>query len=149
MRLLVQRVQYADVTVNTKTIGAINHGFLVFVGISDSDTKETVDKMLTKLLNLRIFEDENGKTNLSIRQVSGEILLISQFTLYADCRKGNRPSFINAGAPEAANHLYQYMIKQCRKEIPKTACGEFGADMKVSLLNDGPFTVMLDSEEIF
>lgn len=149
MRLLVQRVQYAEVRVDDKTIGSIEHGFLVFVGISNSDTKEIADKMLYKLLNLRIFEDENGKTNLNIKQVSGEILLVSQFTLYADCRKGNRPSFINAGAPDTANTLYQYMVKQCSGAIPKTSCGKFGADMKVSLLNDGPFTIMLDSDEIF
>lgn len=150
MRLLIQRVQYANVTVENETIGSIKKGFLVFMGISNIDTKEIADKMLRKLLNLRIFEDENGKTNLDIRQVDGEILLVSQFTLYADCKKGNRPSFVKAGTPNEANELYQYMIEQCTKELPhKIACGSFGADMKISLLNDGPFTVMLDSDEIF
>ncbi|MBQ6886935.1 MAG: D-tyrosyl-tRNA(Tyr) deacylase [Lachnospiraceae bacterium] len=150
MRLLIQRVQYANVTVKDETIGSIKKGFLVFIGISNTDTKEVADKMLRKLLNLRLFEDENGKTNLDINQVDGEVLLVSQFTLYADCKKGNRPSFIKAGTPNEANELYQYMIEQCTKELPnKTACGSFGADMKISLLNDGPFTVMLDSDEIF
>ena len=148
MRLLIQRVQHADVTVAGESIATIQKGFLVLIGISDSDTKEIVDKMLRKLLNIRLFEDENGKTNLDIKQVSGEILLISQFTLYADCKKGNRPSFIKAGSPDKANKLYQYMIEQCRKEHPPTFCGKFGADMKITLLNDGPFTIMLDSDEI-
>lgn len=148
MRLFIQRVQQAKVDVDGITIGSIGKGFLVFVGISNSDTKEIADKMLQKLIKLRIFEDENGKTNLDIKQVNGEILLISQFTLYADCRKGNRPSFIKAGAPDAAKALYEYMITECAKEIPKTEQGKFGADMKVSLLNDGPFTILLDSEEL-
>lgn len=148
MRLLIQRVQHADVVVDGESIASIQKGFLVFIGISTTDTEEIADKMLRKLLNLRLFEDENGKTNLDIRQVSGEILLVSQFTLYADCKKGNRPSFTKAGSPNEANRLYQYMINQCQKEHPETVCGRFGADMKVSLLNDGPFTVMLDSDEI-
>lgn len=148
MRLLIQRVQHADVVVEGESIASIQKGFLVFIGISTTDTEEIADKMLRKLLNLRLFEDENGKTNLDIRQVSGEILLVSQFTLYADCKKGNRPSFTKAGSPNEAKRLYQYMINQCQKEHPETVCGRFGADMKVSLLNDGPFTVMLDSDEI-
>lgn len=148
MRLLIQRVQHADVVVEGESIASIRKGFLVFIGISDSDTEEIADRMLRKLLNLRLFEDENGKTNLNINQISGEILLVSQFTLYADCKKGNRPSFIKAGSPDEANRLYQYMIMQCTKEHPRTTCGRFGADMKISLLNDGPFTVMLDSDEI-
>lgn len=149
MRLLIQRVQHAEVAVDGEVISSIPKGFLVFVGISNYDTEEIADKMLRKLLNLRLFEDENGKTNLNIQQVSGELLLVSQFTLYADCKKGNRPSFTKAGSPNEANNLYEYMIKQCSKELPgKTFCGKFGADMKVSLLNDGPFTVMLDSDEI-
>ena len=148
MRLLIQRVQHADVTVEGESIASIRKGFLVFLGISCTDTEEIADKMLRKLLNIRLFEDENGKTNLDIKQVSGEILLVSQFTLYADCKKGNRPSFTKAGSPDEANKLYQYMVTQCQKEHPGTFCGRFGADMKVSLLNDGPFTVMLDSDEI-
>ena len=148
MRLLIQRVQHADVTVEGESIASIQKGFLVFIGINNSDTEEIADKMLRKLLNLRLFEDENCKTNLDVKQVNGEILLVSQFTLYADCKKGNRPSFTKAGSPDEANKLYQYMIKQCQKEHSQTACGKFGADMKISLLNDGPFTVMLDSDEI-
>lgn len=149
MRLLIQRVQHADVSVEGEIVGSIKKGYLVFIGISDSDTEEIADKMLRKLLNLRLFEDENGKTNLAIKQVDGEVLLVSQFTLYADCKKGNRPSFTKAGSPDKANKLYQYLIDQCTKELPqKTSCGSFGADMKVSILNDGPFTIMLDSDEI-
>ena len=149
MRLLIQRVQHADVSVEGELVGSIKKGYLVFIGISDSDTEEIADKMLRKLLNLRLFEDENGKTNLAIKQVDGEVLLVSQFTLYADCKKGNRPSFTKAGSPDKANKLYQYLIDQCTKELPqKTSCGSFGADMKVSILNDGPFTIMLDSDEI-
>ena len=122
---------------------------LVFIGISQEDTKELANRMIRKLLGMRIFEDENGKTNLSLADVSGELLLISQFTLYADCKKGNRPSFIKAGNPELANSLYEYIISECQKQVPSVQKGSFGADMKISLLNDGPFTIMLDSNEIF
>lgn len=148
MRFLVQRVAQASVTVDNQIIGSIEKGLLVFVGISGTDNEEIADKMVKKLIGLRIFEDENGKTNLDLQTVNGQLLLISQFTLYADCRKGNRPSFIHAGAPEPANHLYQYIIQQCRQEIATVEEGSFGADMKVSLLNDGPFTIWLDSNEI-
>lgn len=148
MRFLIQRVNEANVKVHDEIIGKINRGFLVFVGVSDSDDRTIADKMIKKLIGLRIFEDENGKTNLDLKSVDGQLLLISQFTLYADCRKGNRPSFTNAGGPDQANELYQYIISQCRKEIAVVEEGQFGADMKVSLVNDGPFTVMLDSEEI-
>ena len=144
MKLVIQRVKHASVTVEGNVTGKIGKGFLVFIGIADSDTKEIADQYVKKLLNLRIFEDENGKTNLSLKDVNGELLLISQFTLYADCRKGNRPSFINAGAPDMATALYEYMIEACRKEIPVVQTGIFGADMQVELLNDGPFTVVLD-----
>ena len=144
MKLVIQRVKQASVTVEGNVTGKIGKGFLVFIGIADSDTKEIADQYVKKLLNLRIFEDENGKTNLSLKDVNGELLLISQFTLYADCRKGNRPSFINAGAPDMAKALYEYMIEACRKEIPVVQTGIFGADMQVELLNDGPFTVVLD-----
>ena len=144
MKLVIQRVKHASVTVEGNVTGKIGKGFLVFIGIADSDTKEIADQYVKKLLNLRIFEDENGKINLSLKDVNGELLLISQFTLYADCRKGNRPSFINAGAPDMAKALYEYMIEACRKEIPVVQTGIFGADMQVELLNDGPFTVVLD-----
>ena len=148
MRFLIQRVTQASVEVENQVIGSIGKGYLVFVGITGTDTEAIADKMVKKLIGLRIFEDENGKTNLDIKTVDGQMLLISQFTLYADCKKGNRPSFIHAGSPEMANELYQYIIQRCRQEIEKVEEGSFGAEMKVSLLNDGPFTVWLDSEEI-
>ncbi len=148
MKLVIQRVKHASVTVDGNVTGKIGKGFLVLIGIANSDTKEIADQYLKKLLNLRIFEDENGKTNLSLKDVNGELLLVSQFTLYADCRKGNRPSFINAGAPDMAESLYEYMIEACRKEIPVVETGIFGADMQVELLNDGPFTIVLD-ERLF
>lgn len=148
MKFVIQRVTYAEVCVNQKTIGKIGKGFLVFIGVSQDDTQELADKLIRKLINLRIFEDEQGKTNLSLQDVSGELLLISQFTLYADCKKGNRPSFTKAGDPVLANDLYEYIIAECRKQIPNVQTGSFGADMKISLLNDGPFTILLDSDEI-
>lgn len=148
MRFLIQRVQKASVTVDHHTIGAIDQGFLVLVGVSNTDTKAIADKMIHKLLNLRIFGDENGKTNLNLSSVNGELLIISQFTLYADCKHGNRPSFIDAGNPELANDLYAYIIEKCKESVIKVEQGEFGTDMKVSLLNDGPFTILLDSDEI-
>ena len=190
MRFIVQRVKEANVTVDGETLGKIGKGFLVFVGISASDvmdenhsmeknhsmgknySHELADKMVKKLIGLRIFQDENGKTNLDLKAVEGQLLIVSQFTLYADCkkgnrpsftkagnpdmanemyadcRKGNRPSFINAADPDAANQLYRYIIEKCRQEIAVVEEGSFGADMKVSLINDGPFTVILDSDEI-
>ncbi len=148
MRFLVQRVSRADVSVEGDCVGRIGRGFLVFVGISGTDTAETADRMVKKLIGLRIFRDENGKTNLDLKAVDGSLLLISQFTLYADCRRGNRPSFVNAGNPEMANSLYRHIIDRCRDEIAVVEEGSFGADMKVSLTNDGPFTVILDSDEI-
>lgn len=147
MRFLIQRVNEASVQVDGQTIGKIGKGFLVLVGISGTDTKETADWMIRKLIGLRIFEDENGKVNLDLKTVGGQLLIISQFTLYADCRKGNRPSFVNAGDPQMANELYQYIIEECRREIETVEEGSFGADMKVSLVNDGPFTVLLDSDD--
>lgn len=149
MRFVIQRVNHASVTVNSKTIGSIQKGYLVFIGISQTDTKEIADKMLEKMLHLRIFSDENGKTNLSLTDVGGELLLVSQFTLYANCKKGNRPSFVNAGKPDLANTLYEYLIQKAKETCPVVQSGEFGADMKVSLENDGPFTVILDSNELF
>ncbi len=149
MKLLIQRVKEASVSVEEQIVGQIGRGLLVFIGISGQDTVETADKMVKKLLGLRIFEDEQGKTNLDLKSVEGGLLLISQFTLYADCRKGNRPSFTGAGAPEEANALYRYIIAKCREAVDIVEEGSFGANMKVSLVNEGPFTVMLDSEEIF
>ncbi len=146
MRLVIQRVLHAEVQVYGNTIGKIGKGLLVFVGAGQDDTKEIADKYLRKLLGLRIFEDENGKTNLSLKDVDGELLIVSQFTLYANCKKGNRPSFIEAGEPHMAEALYEYMIEEAKKSVPVVEHGEFGADMKVSLLNDGPFTVILDEK---
>lgn len=146
MRLVIQRVLHAEVQVDGNTIGKIRKGLLVFVGAGQDDTKEIADKYLRKLLGLRIFEDENGKTNLSLKDVDGELLIVSQFTLYANCKKGNRPSFIEAGEPHMAEALYEYMIDEAKKSVPVVEHGEFGADMKVSLLNDGPFTVILDEK---
>ena len=146
MRMVIQRVLQAEVQVDGNTIGKIGKGLLVFVGAGQDDTKEIADKYLRKLLGLRIFEDENGKTNLSLKDVDGELLIVSQFTLYANCKKGNRPSFIEAGEPHMAEALYEYMIDEAKKSVPVVEHGEFGADMKVSLLNDGPFTVILDEK---
>ena len=146
MRLVIQRVLHAEVQVDGNTIGKIGKGLLVFVGAGQDDTKEIADKYLRKLLGLRIFEDENGKTNLSLKDVDGELLIVSQFTLYANCKKGNRPSFIEAGEPHMAEALYEYMIVEAKKSVPVVEHGEVGADMKVSLLNDGPFTVILDEK---
>ncbi len=147
MKFVIQRVKNASVSVDEHIIGQINKGFLILLGVNNTDTYEIADKMVHKLLNLRIFEDENGKTNLDIKSVGGELLIISQFTLYADCRKGNRPSFVNAGKPDMANALYEYVINKCKEQV-KVAHGEFGAHMEVSLINDGPFTIVLDSDEI-
>lgn len=148
MKFVIQRVKHASVTVDDEVIGSIQQGFLVLIGVSEGDTKEIADKMIKKLIGVRIFTDENGKTNLSLHDVDGELLLISQFTLYADCKKGNRPSFIRAGSPDMANELYEYIIAECKKQISVVEQGSFGADMKVELLNDGPFTIILDSDEI-
>ena len=148
MKFVIQRVTHADVVVDGNEIGRIGKGFMVLIGVSKEDDKAIADKMVDKMIKLRIFEDENGKTNLSLDHVSGELLLISQFTLYANCKKGNRPSFIDAGAPDEANALYEYIIERCKERVNVVERGEFGADMKVSLLNDGPFTIVLDSSEI-
>lgn len=147
MKFVVQRVNEASVKVDGNVIGQIGKGFLVFIGVADSDTKEIADKMVKKLWGLRIFDDENDKINLSLSDVGGELLLISQFTLYANCKKGYRPSFIEAGAPDMANEMYEYIIEKCKEQF-HVETGEFGADMKVSLQNDGPFTIILDSAEI-
>lgn len=148
MKFVIQRVTHSDVVVDGNEIGRIGKGFMVLIGVSKEDDKAIADKMVDKMIKLRIFEDENGKTNLSLDDVGGELLLISQFTLYANCKKGNRPSFIDAGAPDEANALYEYIIERCKERVNVVERGEFGADMKVSLLNDGPFTIVLDSSEI-
>lgn len=148
MRCLVQRVSEASVAVNDKILGEIGKGFLILLGVCDTDNEDIADKMVQKILAARIFEDSEGKTNLSLSDVDGQLLVISQFTLYADYRKGNRPSFIRAGKPEHAKGLYAYFLKKCRETVPVVAEGEFGADMKVRLLNDGPFTILYDSEEL-
>ena len=148
MRIVLQRVLEAKVDIDGVTKGKIGKGFLLLVGVGEGDTKEIADKLIEKISRLRIFEDSEGKTNLSIDQVGGEVLVVSQFTLYADCKKGNRPSFVKAGNPAFAEELYEYILTRCRELFKNTESGEFGADMKVSLINDGPFTVILDSNEM-
>lgn len=148
MRAVLQRVTEASVTVDGEVIGSIGNGFMILLGVSNEDDESVADKMADKICKLRIFQDENGKTNLSLADVGGELLVVSQFTLYADCRKGNRPSFIGAGAPDEANRLYEYFMERCKTHVQKVEHGIFGADMKISLVNDGPFTLMLDSKEL-
>lgn len=148
MKFVIQRVNEASCKVDGNIIGEIQKGFCVFIGVSNEDNREIADKMVKKLVGLRIFEDENGKTNLALSDVGGSLLLISQFTLCADCKKGFRPSFINAGAPDMANQLYEYIIAKCKESIPNVQTGSFGADMKIALENDGPFTIVLDSKEL-
>lgn len=148
MKFVIQRVSEASVKVDGEVIGQIGKGFMVLIGVGQEDTKEIADKMVKKLVGLRIFEDENGKTNLSLADVGGEMLLISQFTLYANCKKGYRPSFIESGAPDMASDMYEYIIAKCKETVPVVERGIFGADMKVSLINDGPFTIVLDSEKL-
>ena len=148
MRVVLQRVKHASVHVDGQETGSIGQGFLILLGVSDTDDESIADKMADKICKLRIFEDENGKTNCSLADVDGEILLISQFTLYADCSHGNRPGFTGAGNPELANHLYEHALARCAGQVRKVEHGIFGADMKVELLNDGPFTIILDSAEI-
>lgn len=146
MKLVVQRVEHAEVKVDGKIVGKINKGFLVLLGIKTDDTKEDTDYLVRKLINLRIFTDENDKMNLSLKDVNGELLIISQFTLYGDCKKsGNRPSFTDAARPEVAIPLYEYFIDECKKQIPVVETGIFGADMKVNLLNNGPVTILIES----
>ena len=148
MRFVIQVVSEAEVKIDKKTKGKIGKGYMILVGVGQDDNEQIADRMVNKLLGLRIFPDENGKTNLSLADVGGEILMVSQFTLYADCRKGNRPSFIKAGSPEEANRLYEYLVSKCREQVDNVETGEFGADMQVSLVNEGPFTIILDSDEI-
>ena len=148
MRFVIQRVNEAKVEVDNNIVGSINKGFLVLIGVSGSDNEEIADKMIKKLIGLRIFEDENGKTNLDLSAVNGSLLLVSQFTLYADCRHGNRPGFTDAGSPDMANRLYEYIISKCKESVSDVQTGIFGADMQVSLVNDGPFTIILDSNDL-
>ena len=149
MRFVIQVVSEARVDVEGKTVGKIGKGFMVLAGVSASDTKETADRMVRKMLGLRIFPDENGKTNLSLSQVGGELLIVSQFTLYADCSHGNRPGFTNAGAPDMACEMYEYILEKCAQSVPGVERGVFGAHMEVALKNDGPFTIILDSDDLF
>ena len=148
MRFVIQIVTEASVTIDGEISGKIGKGYLVLIGVADTDTKEIADKMIRKMIGLRIFEDEQGKTNLSLADVDGGLLLVSQFTLYANCKRGNRPSFIEAGKPDMANEMYEYIIEKCRESVDEVQTGEFGADMKVQLLNDGPFTILLDSDQL-
>lgn len=148
MKFVIQRVSEASVSENGQVLGRIGHGFMVLIGVCDTDTRQIADKLIAKMIKLRIFMDENGKTNLDIRSVGGNLLLVSQFTLYADCRKGNRPSFIHAGDPGQAEDLYNYIVERCRETFPEVQTGSFGAYMQISLVNDGPFTVVLDSKEM-
>lgn len=145
MKFVIQRVLESSVTVDGQVIGQIGKGFLVLIGAGQNDTKENADALVKKMIGLRIFEDENGKTNLSLKDVDGSLLLVSQFTLYANCKKGNRPSFTEAGDPQMANELYEYIISECRKQVPIVETGSFGAEMKVALVNDGPFTIILEN----
>ena len=149
MRAVVTRVTRASVTIGGRVNGEIGRGFLVLLGVGPADKEETARRLAEKICNLRVFEDENGKTNLSLADVGGALLVVSQFTLYADCKKGNRPSFVKAGGPKLAEELYEYVIDRCREHVQTVEHGSFGAHMKIDLENDGPFTLVLDSGELF
>ena len=148
MRFVIQRVQNASVTVDEEVIGKIGRGYMVLIGVCEADDEAVADRMIDKMIKLRINEDSEGKTNLSLADVDGALLLVSQFTLYANCKKGNRPSFVDAGSPDHAKTLYEYIIEKCRERVPVVETGSFGAEMKVELVNDGPFTIVLDSEKL-
>ncbi|MCR5614600.1 MAG: D-tyrosyl-tRNA(Tyr) deacylase [Saccharofermentans sp.] len=148
MRFVIQNVTEGNVSIDGEVIGSVGRGFVVLIGIAQTDTEQIADKMIDKMFRLRVFEDENGKTNLNLEQVDGGLLLVSQFTLYADVKSGNRPGFSRACKPDRASELYDYIVEECRKRNDKVGTGEFGADMKVSLVNDGPFTIILDSDEL-
>ena len=148
MKFVIQRVKHASVTVDGDVIGKVGRGYMVLIGVCDADDEAVADKMVDKMIKLRINKDAEGKTNLSLADVDGGLLLVSQFTLYANCKKGNRPSFIEAGSPEHANALYEYIVEKCRERVPVVETGSFGAEMAVELLNDGPFTIILDSEKL-
>ncbi len=148
MKLVIQRVKEASVTVENQVVGSIDKGYMVLIGIAENDTKEIADKLIKKMIGLRIFEDDQGKTNISLADVEGSLLLVSQFTLYANCKKGNRPSFIEAGNPIMAEEMYEYIIGKCKEQVQNVQCGVFGAEMDVALINDGPFTILLDSRDL-
>ena len=148
MKFVIQRVKHASVTVGGEVVGKIGRGYMVLIGACDADDEAIADKMVEKMIKLRINRDAEGKTNLSLADVDGELLLVSQFTLYANCKKGNRPSFVDAGSPDHANALYEYIIEKCRERVPVVQTGSFGEEMAVELLNDGPFTIILDSDKL-
>ena len=148
MKFVIQRVRHASVTVDGEVIGKIGRGYMVLIGACDADDEAVADKMVDKMIKLRINRDAEGKTNLSLADVDGGLLLVSQFTLYANCKKGNRPSFVDAGSPDHAKALYEYIVEKCRERVPVVETGSFGAEMAVELLNDGPFTIILDSEKL-
>ncbi len=148
MKFVIQRVKHASVTVGGEVVGKIGRGYMVLIGACDADDEAIADKMVDKMIKLRINRDAEGKTNLSLADVDGGLLLVSQFTLYANCKKGNRPSFVDAGSPDHANALYEYIIEKCRERVPVVQTGSFGEEMAVELLNDGPFTIILDSDKL-
>lgn len=144
MKAILQRVKFANVEVDGNCVGKIDKGFLILLGVKEGDQKQDAEYLVKKICNMRIFEDDNGKMNINIKDVNGEILVVSQFTLYADCQKGNRPSFVNSAKPEYANELYEYFVEKCSHEVKKVQTGIFGAHMKVSLVNNGPVTIILE-----
>lgn len=146
MKFVIQRVNHANVKIDGDVVGAINKGLLILIGVGETDTEDMLQRFVDKIIKMRIFADENDKTNLSLKDVEGELLIVSQFTLYADCKKGNRPSFVKAGAPEKANALYEKFVELCKEQVSKVETGRFGADMKITLENDGPFTIVIDSD---
>lgn len=148
MKAVIQRVTQAQVRIEGNVVGSIGKGFLILLGVGQDDSEEQVEKLWSKIFRMRIFADESGKTNLSLDDVAGEVLVVSQFTLYADCRRGNRPSFTKAGSPDSANALYERFVEHARRDVERVETGEFGADMQVSLQNDGPFTILLDTDEL-
>ena len=148
MKAVIQRVTQAQVQIEGNVVGSIGKGFLILLGVGQNDSEEQVEKLWSKIFRMRIFADENGKTNLSLVDAAGEVLVVSQFTLYADCRRGNRPSFTKAGSPDSANALYERFVERVRRDVERVETGEFGADMQVSLQNDGPFTILLDTDEL-
>lgn len=148
MRAIIQRVSEASVTIAGKEKARIGQGYLILLGVGQGDSRSEAEKLWRKISALRIFEDENGKTNLSLSQVGGNVLIVSQFTLWANCKKGNRPSFIEAANPKLGNELYEYFLELASIEYPEYGCGQFGADMQVSLINDGPFTLVLDTDNL-
>lgn len=148
MRAIIQRVSSAQVDIDGETVGSIGHGLLILLGVSHNDTEEQAERLWNKIARLRIFDDDTGKTNLSLADIGGEVLVVSQFTLFANCKRGNRPSFTEAGTPDEANRLYEWLIERARQDVPRVQTGRFGAHMEVSLVNDGPFTIWLDTDRL-